>query len=188
MRVHRRLEYLLFAFIGLTASLEAQSAPFTVPFKASPVVGKARLKDSAFVGNAMAYRYQGKGITGLDEYVWPLEITSADSAQLDSLLVVQVESFKQTIPLGVERGWYESFQMAFDAPHPVAVASDSIRGYVVAFVFLRRREPFASFFYIYAVQGMYLKIRLTVPGKDWNTNEALDLPAMLVLAAAESNR
>jgi hypothetical protein len=188
MSLRPRIEYILLAFIVLGASLQAQGAPFTVPFKILPVVGNTRLKDSAFVGNAMAYRYQGKGITGLDEYVWPLEITSADSAQRDSLLVIQVESFKETIPLGVERGWYENFQVAFDAPHPVALASDSIRGYVVAFVFSRRREPFTSFFYIYAVQGMYLKIRLTVPGRDWNTNEALDLPAMLVRAAAGSNR
>jgi len=183
-----RLEYLVPIFIGAATSLDAQSAPFTVPFQAPLAVGSARLKDSAFVGNAMAYHYHGKGITGLDEYVWPLEIASADSLQLDSLLLVQVEGFKETIPLGVERGWYDNFQMAFDAPHPVALASDSARGYVVAFVFSRRREPFASFFYIYGVRGMYLKIRLTVPANDWNTNKALDLPAALVRAAADPPR
>ncbi|SRR6266508_40135 len=171
------------------SSLQAQGpAPFTVPFQVPAVVPGARLKDSAFVGDAMTYRYEGRGITGLDEYVWPLEISAADSAQRDSLLLVEIEKFKQTIPLGVERGWYETFQIAFDAPHPVALASDSLPGYVVAFVFMRRREPFTSFFYIYAVRGMYLKIRLTVPGKNWNTNRALDLPAVLVRTAAEANR
>jgi hypothetical protein len=171
------------------SSLQAQGpAPFSVPFQVPLVVNGARLKDSAFVGDAMAYRYEGRGITGLDEYVWPLEIAPADSAQPDSLLQVEVGKFKQTIPLGVERGWYDNFQIAFDALHPVALASDSLPGYVVALVFMRRREPFTSFFYIYAVQGMYLKIRLTVPGKNWNTNPALDLPAELVRAAAASNR
>jgi len=183
-----RWQYVVPVFIGVATSLDAQSAPFTVPFQAPLAVGSAKLKDSAFVGNAMAYRYHGKGINGLDEYVWPLEIASADSVQLDSLLLMQVNSFKETLPLGVERGWYDNFQMAFDAPHPVALARDSVRGYVVAFVFSRGRQPFASFFYIYAIHGMYLKIRLTVPAKDWNANKALDLPAALVRAAADSSR
>jgi len=175
--------------IAAVSSLHAQrTAAFTVPFRVPREVGSARLKDSAFVGDAWAYHYEGREITGLDEYVWPLDIASADSTQRDSLLIVEVNKFKQTIPIGVERRWYESFQIAFDAPHPVAVGGDSVPGYVVAFVFLRRREPFSSFFYIYAVQGMYLKIRLTVPGKNWNTNPALDLPAELVRAAAGPNR
>jgi len=186
-----RLPQLLWIAIVWTgpSSLRAQNvAPFAVPFQVPSVAGSARLKDSAFVGDAMAYHYQGRRITGLDVFVWPTPVSSSDSARRDSLLLLEVEKFKQTIPLGVQRGWYETYQIAFDAPHPVALASDSLRGYVVAFAFMRRREPFTSFFYIYAVHDMYLKIRLTVPGDNWNTNPALDVPAELVRAVAEPRR
>jgi hypothetical protein len=133
----------------------------------------------------MAYRYGGRGITGLDVYIWPLPIANTlDAARRDSLLKLEVAKFKQAVPVGVQRGWYDKYQIVFDDPHPVAVDGDSLPGYVVALVFVRRRQPFTSFFYIYAVQGMYLKIRLTVPGDGWNTNPALDVPAELVRAAA----
>jgi hypothetical protein len=132
----------------------------------------------------MAYRYEGRLITGLDIYVWPLPADSLDSAARDTLLQLEVAKFKEVAAVGLERGWYEDYKIAFDAPHPVALDGDSLPGYVVALVFARRGQRFASFFYIYAVQGMYLKIRLTVPGDDWGSNPALDLPAIFVQSVA----
>jgi hypothetical protein len=133
----------------------------------------------------MAYRYEGRGITGLDVYVWPLPIPrTLDATRRDSLLKLEVAKFKQAVPVGVQRGWYDEYRIAFDDRHPITVDGDSLPGYVVALVFVRRREPFTSIFYIYAVQGMYVKIRLTVPGDGWDTNPALDVPAELVRAVA----
>lgn len=83
---------------------------------------------------------------------------------------------------GPERGWYDDYRVAFESSHPVELEGDSVPGYVVALVFSRRGQQFASFFYIYAVQGMYCKIRLTVPAENWGSNSALDLPAQLVRA------
>jgi hypothetical protein len=131
----------------------------------------------------MGYRYEGRGITGLDVYVWPLPIPrTLDATRRDSLLNLEVAKFKQAVPVGVQQGWYDEYQIAFDGPHPIAVGDDSLPGYVVALVFVRRRQPFTSLFYIYAVQGMYVKIRLTVPGDGWDTNPALDVPAELLRA------
>jgi hypothetical protein len=169
---------------GLAA--QASAAPFRVPFAIPVKVGDARLRDSSFVGDAMAYRYQGRQITGLDVYVWPLPTKSLGYTARDSLLQLEVEKFKATLPLGPERGWYDAYEIAFANPHPVALKDDSVEGYVVAYAFIRGSQQATSFFYIYALHGMYLKIRLTVPTDGWNTNPALDLPKAIVRAVAGS--
>jgi len=103
-----------------------------------------------------------------------------DATRRDSLLQAEVAKFKEVVPLGLGRGWYDDYQIAFADPHNVAATGDSIPGYVVALVFARRAQRLASFFYIYAVHGMFVKIRLTVPADDWGSNPALDLPGALV--------
>jgi hypothetical protein len=169
----------------LSAQRTPATAPFPVPFQLPVALGNARLRDSSFVGEAMAYHYEGRRITGLDVYTWPLPIAdSLYAARSDSLLKLEVAKFKEAVPVGAQQGWYDKYHIVFDDPHPVAVDGDSLPGYVVGLVFVRRREPFTSFFYIYAVQGMYVKIRLTVPGDGWNTNPALDVPAQLIRAVA----
>lgn len=170
--------------IGQTIAQSSAAAPFRVPFEMPATIGDARLRDSTFIADAMAYRYQGKRITGFDIYVWPLPADSLDATVRDSLLRLEVANFKEAAPIGLERGWYEDYKIAFDAPHPVPVDRDSLPGYVVAMVFAREGQRFASFFYIYAIQGMYFKIRLTVPGDDWGSNPAMDLPATLVQRVA----
>jgi hypothetical protein len=172
------------ALTGQAIGQGASTAPFPIPFQVPAELGNARLRDSTFIADAMAYRYEGRRITGFDIYVWPLPGDSLDRAARDTLLQLEVAKFKEAAPVGLERGWYEDYSIAFDAPHPVALDGDSLPGYVVALVFARRGQRFASFFYIYAVQGMYLKIRLTVPGDDWGSNPALDLPATLVQTVA----
>ena len=150
----------------LGASAQAQDsnrAAFVVPFAVPLTVRFARLKDSSFVANAQTYRYAGDKISGFDLYIWPLPEVDSLRATWDSLLRVQVDDFKVTAPVGIQRGWYDNYVIAFDAPHPVPLSSDSLPGYVVAMPFKRRGQVFASFFYIYALKGMFVKIRLTVP-------------------------
>ena len=166
----------------------AQAVPgiptFAVPFRVPRSVGKAQLRDSSFVGDAMAYAYRGPKITGFDLYIWPLPAGEENAAHRDSLLQLEVAKFKEVAPLGIERGWYDNYEIVFADPHPVAMQTDSLPGYVVALVFTRRAASFTSFFYIYALQGMFIKIRLTIPADGWGSNPALDLPAELVRALA----
>ena len=132
----------------------------------------------------MAYRYQGPQIAGLDVYVWPLPSDSPGQAAHDSLLQLEVERFKAALPLGLERGWYDDYRVAFANPHPVAAKNASVAGYLLAYSFRRGEQVSTSFFYIYALKGMYLKIRLTVPSDGWDTNPALDVPKALVRAVS----
>jgi hypothetical protein len=165
---------------------DPSKATFSVPFTVPVTVGFAHLKDSTFVVNAEMYRYAGDKISGFDLYVWPLPQLDSLKATVDSLLRVQVDDFKVVAPIGIQRGWYDNYVIAVDAPHRVPLSADSLAGYVVAMPFKRRGQVFASFFYIYALKGMFVKIRLTVPEDGWNDNPALDLPAVLVRSLAES--
>jgi len=179
------LPWLVLSHVGGAQAVPA-TPPFAMPFHVPASIGKAHLHDSSFVGDAMAYSYRGPKIAGCDIYVWPLPADrDMDAGRRDSLLQLEVAKFKEVVPLGIERGWYENYQIAFADPHPVATKSDSVPGYVVALVFARRGQRFTSFFYIYALQGMFIKIRLTVPADDWGSNPALDLPAALVRALDE---
>ncbi len=168
------------ASVSLVSGQVQAHANFAVPFQVPRQLGHAELKDSAFVGDAMAYRYRGPGITGLDFYVWPLPGDSLTRTAEDSLLKFEVAKFTEAAPVGLQRGWYDDYKIAFGDSHPIALDADSLPGYVVALAFARRGQRFVSFFYIYALHGMYIKIRLTVPGENWGSNEALDLPAVFI--------
>ncbi len=170
---------------AMAAAQSNKAAPFHIPFHVPTDLGTAHLQDSEFVGDAMAYKYQGQRMVGLDIYVWPLPAQGADSQQRDGLLQTEVTKFKEVVPQGVQRGWYEDYRIAFTAPHPVPLDGDSLPGYAVALAFSRGGQRYASFFYIYAVQGMFLKIRLTVPAENWGSNPAMDLPAEVVRAVAQ---
>ena len=133
-------------FIGLTFAQSAPTAAFRIPFEMPAKIRGAQLHNSTFIADAMAYRYQGKHITGFDIYIWPLPADSLDVTARDSLLRLEVAKFKEAAPIGLERGWYEDYKIAFDAPHPVSLDRDSLPGYVVALVFARGGQRFASFF------------------------------------------
>lgn len=178
-----------YTWLIITTPLVGQSVssapPIRAPFHVPVVVGNARLRDSSFGGDAIVYSYEGGRIEGLDLYSWPIPSPNQlDSGRWDSLLRREVAKFKDVLLLGQQRGLWDDYRIVFEDSHRVPLDTDTLPGYVVAFVFTRRSQPFASFFYIYALEGMFLKIRLTVPADGWNTNPALDVPGTLVQALA----
>jgi hypothetical protein len=167
------------------AQASASTRQFSIPFAIPGVVNEARMIDSSYVDDAMAYKYRAPQTTGLDLYVWPMPLAaSQSSSQADQSLRAEVIKFRETLPLGRQRGWYDDYRIAFEVPHPVALASDSVQGYAVALAISRGQEQFIDLFYIYALDGMFVKIRLTVPAAGWNSNPVLDVPMALVRAMA----
>jgi hypothetical protein len=105
----------------------------------------------------------------------------------DSALREEVTRFKAAVPVGVDSGWYDAYKVVFADPHPVKVDHRSIPGYAVAVVIRRGNETFASFFYIYALDGRFAKIRLTLPGEGWGANPAMEWPRLLIVALARGS-
>jgi tetratricopeptide (TPR) repeat protein len=130
------------------------------------------------VANTPHYKYEGPNIVGLDVFVW--EATDTNAAALERELEQQVADYQLTLPVGVERGWYESYEVGFAEPKPVTVLDGIVSGHVVAVGLHERGEVNLSFFYVYAVRGHFVKVRLTIPGTDWTENEALDFPEAVV--------
>jgi len=111
------------------------------------------------------------------------------SSKPDSQLQVEIAGFKETLPLGVQRGWFDSYEVAFETPHPVAIAvADTIRGYAVAVAIGRGGARYVTLFYVYPLQGMLVTIRLTVPAEGWASNPVLDVPVNMVRLMAETVR
>lgn len=151
-----------FTWFTITTPVVGQSVssapPVRAPFHVPTFIGNARLRDSSFRGDAMVYSYEGGRIEALDLYTWPIPaLMQLDSGRRDSLLQLEVAKFKDVLPLGQQRGLYDDYRIVFEDSHRVPLDTDTLPGYVVAFVFTRRSQPFASFFYIYALEGMFLQ-------------------------------
>jgi hypothetical protein len=80
----------------------------------------------------------------------------------------------------VERGWYDAYELVFAEPKPLTVLDGIVSGHVVAVALRQADEVNLTFFYIYALRGHFVKVRLTIPGHEWSENDALDFPEAVI--------
>lgn len=158
----------------------ATSVPSVLPFKIPPRLLGLTLLDSAIAGSALAFSYQGNNVTKLDVFVYALPPDDKSRSGIHKALMKEVESFKQSLPIGVSRGWYDEYRVAVDKEDPVQVGQQVVPGHAVAMVFVEGGSEYVSLFCIHALRGMFIKIRLTVPAGQWDLNPALDFPTRFV--------
>jgi len=147
------------------------------------VYGFSLVETSALGGTAgTAYRYKGAAETWADVFVYsvPKERTSAsDSIQLST----EVESYVAGLAYGIERGRYKSYQVPVNTSVSVETQKDTIPGRAVVMVYRRGNQSFVSFMHLFVRNGLYVKVRLTLPAAEWSNsmapNFALELAKVL---------
>jgi len=182
--------YLGACFLLTIASLSAPPAAyasqdsatrvsFTLPFRIPAQVGSLRLADSTMVGEAVVLSYDGPNVAQLHVFVYaPLRDTS--QASVRSALMDEVESFKQSLPVGLSRGWYDVYRFAFESEKSIRAGDVVVPGHAVAIAFARGESTFVSLVYVHAFRGMLIKTRLTIPEAGWDTNAALTFPGQFI--------
>jgi len=144
------------------------------------------IADSGLAGGAVTFSYRGYNVTKLDVFIYQLPVADTSQSLVSHALRDEVESFKRSLPVGLSRGWYDDYRLAFETEEPVSTSAGSVQSFAVATVLTRGGAGYVSLFYIYALRGMFIKIRLTVPYADWGANPALNFPTQFIEQVAAS--
>ncbi len=162
--------------LGLVAA--AACAPRTTPSVVPSPVGSGmpttlqgfRLVETEQIperdGGGQLYRFtDGTGVQ-LTVFVYPVP---ADVQQGDSANWVLVEGakFEQVLPIQVQRGRYDTYEMAFAQPEPVVSEGHTIPVHVAAARTRSGESISMQLQYLYLIRGQFLKVRATLPGDSW---------------------
>ena len=149
-------------------------------------VGGVKLADSVVSSGETIFTYKGRNITALDVFVYPPVAADTSDGTVREELRSEAKGFQDGLSAGITQGWYEEYQVAFDAEKPVQTGDGLVPGFMVAAVLLRGGRTSVSLFYIYFLRGVFIKIRLTIPDVRWSTNPALNFPTELIHLVAKS--
>ena len=106
------------------------------------------------------YRYISPESGTVDVFVYPTnDTTGTPELSTNSLLDRETEIFKHTIPIGIQRGWYDAVEPAYEKHDTIG----NLIGREVAMAVRRGDESRISYFYLYVHQGNFVKVRATVP-------------------------
>jgi hypothetical protein len=117
-------------------------------------------------GGGKLYRFNDGSAAYITVFVYPVPPdvkVATDSAQW---VVIEGEKFARVLPIFVQRGRYDAFEMAFANPEPVVVELDTIPGFAAA-VTRSKGEVSVQLQYLYLVRGQFLKVRATLPQDQW---------------------
>ncbi len=118
-------------------------------------------------GGGQLYRFNGGSAAYVTVFVYPIPEDVKETADSAQWVVVEGEKFAQVLPIQVQRGRYEAFEMAFADPDPLVVGSDTILGFSAAAVTRSKGEVSVQVLCLYLVRGRFVKIRATLPEEGW---------------------
>lgn len=118
-------------------------------------------------GGGRLYRFNDGSATYITVFLYPVPAdvkVATDSAQW---VVTEGEKWARVLPIFVQRGRYDAFEMAFANPEPVVVELDTIPGFAAAAVTRSTGAVSVQLQYLYLVRGQFLKVRATLPQDEW---------------------
>lgn len=152
-------------------------------------VGRYSLKPPDATAGAASddtpYRFSDGSQTRVTVFVYavPADVRQGDLPQ--AWVTAEAAKFVQVLRIGVERGWYDDFRVAYSDPQPVVRDTLSIPGHSVAAATRSGGRARVELEYLYFVRGSFLKAarpcqsaggrRLTYPASPNNSPSRLPL-------------
>ena len=117
-------------------------------------------------GGGQLYRFSDETPVQLTVFLYaiPSDVQQGDST---NWVLLEGAKFEQVLPIQVERGRYDTYQMAFAQPEPVVSEGDTIPGHVAAAGTRSGQTISMQLQYLYLIRGQFLKVRATLPGDSW---------------------
>jgi hypothetical protein len=108
------------------------------------------------------YRYQDSSGLQADVYIYRGD-APRHGADVMGALRAEVATFRETLPLGVRRGYYGTYSIASDTLLTVRVAGRDYALHRITMAMTRDGQAQDSYFYLAVVGGEYVKVRITQP-------------------------
>ena len=132
-----------------------------------------------------SYKFDNGTTDRVSLFIYPIgpDVRSGDDPR--TWVASEAKKFKDIFPAGVQRGWWQTYEVAFDNPDSVTAAGAQLPGYVVAGGTRRGSVVIVELQYLYAVCDRFVKIRGTLADTNWQESLfpafAKDLAAYLKL-------
>jgi hypothetical protein len=150
-------------------SAAAQHAP------PSPIDGYAIVASKVFPDSSAGrqFRYAKAGQAVIDVFLFPYPVP-AMRLSADPTLAAKTEAsnYQASLPVLQQRGYFDSYRVAFTAADTTRFASETLVGTIVAVAVKRHGEIFVSFQYAYGLPGGMLKVRVDVPQAQMGRSDA----------------
>lgn len=181
-----------------TLAEPAPNATLAYPDAPADLVAPARVgrrtrgkgQDFGSPQGGVAYQY-GDRSTSLTVYFFTRD---SESRALSATEALQREAdrFKAVLEVERQRGRWDAYHIAFDAPDSVQVDQGYLIGHVIGFAIRRGRDVKVSFYYMYAFGEEWIEVRGTVLEGDWKQTDipvfAHQVAAMAVAKSSPHSR
>ena len=116
------------------------------------------------------FRYADGSPTRVSVFLRPADSTSA-IAEPRQVVATEGPLFTETLPIGVQRGWYDAYTVAFAHVDSLDVDGRMLFSHVTAAPTRRGNQISVEFQYLYLVGTRFLKVRATVPAAGWENTD-----------------
>jgi hypothetical protein len=116
-------------------------------------------------------RYSDGSATRVSVFFYLADSTPAPDPR--TLVAQTGESFLESLPIGVQRGWYDSYTTAFSDPDSVLVGDRLLVGNATAAATKKGGSMHVELQYVYLIGPRLVKVRASVPAEGW---ERTDIP------------
>lgn len=131
------------------------------------------------------FRYSDGSSTRVSVFVYRADSTAA-LAQPRQVVAQEGPLFSETLPIGVQRGWYEAYNIAFAHADSLDVDGQLVFGHVTAAGTRRAGQVQVEFQYLYLVGTRFVKTRASVPAETWqNTDVPLFAHELIAVLARQ---
>ncbi len=167
---------------GPSLAQDTSKSCLTVPTELNGyrVMGTKVFEDSA---NGTSYSFSNGSSDRVTLFVYPVRAESRLGNDPRDWVAAEAKRFKALFPAGVQRGWWQSYVMAFDHADSVAVAGQQIPGYLVAGATRRGDVINVELEYVFGICDRFVKMRATLASATWQESPfptfAKDLAAYL---------
>jgi len=117
-----------------------------------------RFADSSL---GVAYRYFRDDSTSLSLFLYPVS-ESRRSDRPTVALRKEADEFKYALKIGVAAPEIQAYEIAYEAPDSLDVGGVPVHGYEIGYVFRANDVPFQSYFVVYLVGNVFVKVRGTL--------------------------
>ena len=128
------------------------------------------------------FRYTDESPTRVSVFVYPAD-SAAAVAEPRHAVAQEGPLFSESLPIGVQRGRYDTYNIAFSHADSLEVDGQLVFGHVTAAPTKRAGRVSVEFQYLYLVGTRFVKVRASVPAEGWQNTDvplfAQELTAVL---------
>lgn len=185
IRSIRRRLLLATTLLLAAAAADLRAQEVRVPVTIGPFeMADSNRFEQAELGISYTYRNTAERNVTASAYVYPVPAEWL-SLPADERIAREAETFRLSLPAGVDRGWYNAFTLPVDTARAWNTADGERPGHLAVAALRRDDGVYISFMHVVMIGDQFVKTRLTMPAEQWRESMAPNFgPDLFALLSA----